>query len=433
MTKNVKFFLLLTGFFFLTFGLGAQSVKESAPTLMKIVIDSQSLYENYLARIKDLNSLQGREQVETLNFLARDFFKQANFDLGVHIQEFLAFNEQGLINFTGPIRFWLDEKSRPNLVFKGECKPSAFFSYLNELFLEPEQFKSAKVEEDFAELAVPGPDFDMVLRLATDSIYLTANDLKSLIDKSGGKDEKDSKALLKVEIDFNLVKELVALKAREGRRTACFANQMALKNAVELYQLETGEVMKELKTEILRAKNYILPHLVCSEGGSYMLEKDGDLRISCSIHGNLKKPRSGKVDVEKEIDPRLRPFQAFRLLVRKEQIQAEFILSDPNQLEQWLAISKQQILTLKHLIADKQLPENFRKDLLKITDSIRCRSDESRLFFCVEELDESKISSLILVCAEAFRVLALPKMKRARKIEKAPKEIKQIFLKEEEF
>ena len=411
----------------------AQPVPLNEKTLGGIFFNAGSFYELYCNQLEELAKPENSKQLEEVNSQANSLLKTGSFDLREHIEEFKRFKNDGFFVPEGSIWFSIDEKYRPLLVCKARCKPEDFYRYIFTTLGEPVQLKAAKTGKDLVEIQFPTPQFKVILQIATDSVKLFSDEK---VDHSATtdfwqkmmKEAAGSETILDLQIDFNVVKRLLAQRLLQSRHSQCLGNLMAVKNAVEMYQIETGELMESLDMSLLTTKHYLADSFNCDQGGKYELSQANGLKVSCSVHGSIEHPIS--VDSEKsgEVDPRLKPFETLRLEVKKGRIHLAMQISDKNLLDQWEAIGKQQLLTIKHMAQNQMgnLPKEQKDLAVKIAESIKCSSENDWLKLDVGGFDQKMLVSSIIGLIETLRQTALPKFKKAREFELKKETIEEI-------
>lgn len=402
----------------------AQPVSLGEKTIGAFYFNARALYENYVAQLDELAKPENQAQLDSINALATKYLNKTEFNLRTQIDEFASFEEKKLFMPLGSLWFSIDDNYRPQMVLPAECKPIELYDFFFAVLGEPSQLKSAKRDKELVEIEFPTPQFNVIFRIASNAITLSTDAelkpvkvegyWKELVSRSG-----KPETLLDLQINFNVVKRLVALRVQSGRHSVCLGNLMAIKSAVEMYQIENGEVMKELDLAMLAEKHYIPYCYSCSEGGKYELDNKNGIEISCSVHGTIEKPVSAKVAKKVDIDPRLEPFETFRLEIDKNQILAKMQIKDKNLLSQYEAISKHQILTIRHMATNQigHLPEEQKQKAVQMSDSIKCWSENGWLCFSVSGINEKTLASGLIGAVEVLRTMALPRFKKAREIE----------------
>lgn len=402
----------------------AQPVSLGENTIGAFYLNATALYENYIAHLDELSKPESQEQLDSVNALATKYLNKTEFNLRTQIDEFASFKEKKLFKPVGPLWFSIDDNYRPEMVLPVECKPIELYDYFYAVLGEPSQLKSAKQDKELVEIEFPTPQFKVIFRIASAAISLSTDAevkpvkvqgyWKDLVGNSG-----KPETLLDLQINFNVVTKLVALRVQSSRHSVCLGNLMAIKNAVEMFQIENGEVMKELDLAMLAEKHYIPYSYFCSEGGKYKLDHKNGIEISCSLHGTIEKPVSANVAKKADIDPRLEPFETFRLVIDKNRILAKMQIKDKNLLDQYEAISKHQILTIRNMATNQigHLPEEQKRKAVQMADSIKCWSEKDWLCYSVDEINEKAVASGLIGAVEVLRTIALPRFKKAREIE----------------
>lgn len=435
MSKLFKAVFLLV--FVFAVGVSAQTTVGNKETLGAIYINGGAMFENFSRNMHEFALSEKTTRVEEINGNLLKIFGLKGFDLGNQIKEFNRFFEKGTLKITGPIWFSIDEKYRPDLKISGIFKPEDLYAILFKELGEPKVLVASRREAELVEIEIPTRQFGLVFRIATDTISLQAKDLVA-DDKTGIiwenliQSSNDKQVLIDVQINFDVVKRLNALKVQEGRHSVCLGNLMAIKNAVEMYQLETGDLMKELDLELLAEKHFLLHLYSCSDGGKYFLNNEGGVEISCSVHGSINRPKKTGELKKSDLDPRLEPFRIFRFKVSSEQALARLQITNKSLLEQWVAIGKMQIQTIQHLAANQMghLPEEQKKFAIKIAESMKCWAEEEWFSLSVSGFSQDTLTGVIMVGLEAFRAFAMPRYHKAREAEKLQKNKNQIIMEE---
>ncbi|MFZ5950246.1 MAG: hypothetical protein ACOYXC_06055 [Candidatus Rifleibacteriota bacterium] len=401
-----------------------QPVSLNEKTLGAFYFDFARMYENYGSQAKELANPENKSKLAEVNSQVARLLNQPNFDLSGQIAEFASFEKDGLFKPSGAMWFAIDDKYRPTLVLPAIVQPKKLYDYLFTALGSPQQMMASKSEEDLVEIAFPTPEFKIIFKLATDSVSLTADQelgkgdpadfWKSLVERAGQKE-----TMLALHIDFDVVKRLLAKKRVDGLHSMCVGNMMAIKNAVEMFQIESGELMKELDLPLLVQKHYLPEGYSCNEGGKYKINNEKNLEVVCSVHGTIEKPVNTNSDAT-DVDPRVKPFKAFKLEIDDEKILVKMQITDANLLDQWEAIGKQQILTMKHMLNNQigNMPPEQKEKALQIADSIKCLKEDGWLTVTVLGITPQTLASSAMGAIEAIRQLALPKFKKAREIEK---------------
>ncbi|MEW6710260.1 MAG: hypothetical protein AB1403_10600 [Candidatus Riflebacteria bacterium] len=423
MTRMKKAFILMVVAVSLPLVAFCQPVSLNEKTLGAFYFDFARMYENYSTQVKELANPEKKGKLAEVNGQVARLLNKPNFDLSEQIAEFTSFEKDGLFKPSGAMWFAIDDKYRPALILPAAVQPKKLYDYIFAALGSPQQMMAAKSEADLVEIVFPTPEFKIIFKLATDSVSLTADQevekgspvdfWKSLVERSGQKE-----TMLALHIDFDVVKRLLARKRVDGRHSMCVGNMMAIKNAVEMFQIESGELMKDLDLPLLVQKRYLPEGSSCNEGGKYKINNEKNLEVVCSVHGTIEKPISTSSDAE-DVDPRVKPFKAFKLEIDDEKILVKMQITDANLLEQWEAIGKQQILTLKHMLNNQigNMPPEQKEKALQIADSIKCLKEEGWLVVSVTGITPQTLASSAMGAIEAIRQMALPKFKKAREIE----------------
>ncbi len=415
----------------------AQPTISDEDTLGAFYLNGGVIFESFVKHMHDFGLAENRNRVEEINGNLLKIIGRDGFNLDNQIKEFNLFFEKETMKIVGPIWFSIDDLYRPNLRISGAFKPEPLYEILFKKLGEPKGLIASKRNAELVELAIPGPQFEVLFRIATDSIVLQAKDHKAQgkagdLWKSLVQSSTDPRILLDAQINFDVVKKLTAMRAQQGRHSICLGNLMAIKNAVEMYQLESGDLMKELDLTLLAEKHYLPLGYKCSEGGHYSLTNQSGVVISCSVHGSIESPKKLQGFKKSDMDPRLEPFKIFKLQIGEEQVLAKLQIIDNSLLEQWVAIGKMQIQTIQHLAANQMghLPEEQKKFAVKLAESMKCWSEDDWFCLSVSGVTEDALVGAIVVGMESLRAFAMPRYRRGINAEKLQKNQNQIIMDE---
>ncbi len=396
---------------------------ESAPVLQSstigvVYIDAAQLFSFYSGQAAELVK---PENAGKLAEIEKQFKGYARLEVSLsdYFKKIAEFASSSLFIPDGQLWFTIDTSYRPTLAFKAKVKPLEFLEFL-ESHLGKLQQQPLQRQKDLVEYRIPAPDFDMVLSIRPDGVYLQSDGIsKDPEDKVKWadllKNVSAGEALISAEVDLAGIKNLLAGKSANVQHGVCFSNLRMLSAALEMYALDKEAAMKTLDQKQLKADHYLNDELICPNGGNYSLNAASE--VECTAHGTIKNPgKAETVSSAANIPEQFRPFETFRIKVLKNHAEAALKLNDKNLVEQWVAIGKQQLLTIKNVAQNQmgQLPEAERQKGLKMLEAVKINQDDLWLRVSVEGLDEKTILSGLTGFVGAMSAIAVPNFTNAR-------------------
>ncbi|GAB4268261.1 MAG: hypothetical protein Kow0029_03500 [Candidatus Rifleibacteriota bacterium] len=411
---------LFVALLFTAFTSNAQEIRLSDNTLGAFYLNLQAVYEIYASQVKEMLKPENTGSFAEINSMIKKQLKNESFDLKAHIDKFLEFEKSRIFVPDGPVWFCIDAKYHPALSIKAKIKPEEFVGFIEGMagknfFRSTDEAKKKYVAE------LPTPLFKLDISIDEKGIELVSDEKmpeskdsgrwKELVESASRKD-----TLLDAQIDFAMVKALLAAKYKSAKHSECFGNIMTIQSALEMYKLDTGKNLDNIDFALLAKEHYLAREPVCAEGGKYSLENDKSGAVVCSVHGSIEKPKETKIDLEKNSDPRLKAFDIFRFVLRKNSLDFKVKINDKATLEQWLAIGKQQILAIKHMAMNQisGFPVSTKEKAIEIIDSIKCKAEGDWLVISAVNFNEKTVVSGFMGAIAAVSAVALPKLKQVK-------------------
>lgn len=392
-------------------------------TIAAVHIDAAKIFNFYALQAKEMVKPENADKLAELEEQFKGFAR-IDTKLSDFFKKIDDFAGKELFLPDGQLSFSIDSSLRPNLSFKAKIKPLAFLEFV-ESFTGTITPHPTKRGQELVEFTLPAPGQQILLSIRPEGLFMQTENAPAESD-APGRDKwadflskiTDQNTLIAAEVDMNGIKRMVAGKTANTQHGVCFTNLRMLTAAIEMYTMDKETPVKNLDQKQLIADHYLNAELACPNQGGYSLLPDGE--VSCAVHGTIRQPShtgSDKVS-EAEIPAPYKPFENLRLLIKNDQATAELALNDKNLAEQWSAIGKQQLLSIKTMAQNQmgQLPESERQKGMKMLDAIKISHDENKLRVAVEGLDEKTMLSGMTGIVGAAAAIALPGIENARKL-----------------
>lgn len=416
-----RLFLILSLLLFPIMVSGSE-IQLSGNTLGAVYFNAQRMFELYSKEMKEIALPANKKKLEEINEKIKTQLKQQDFDLNNQIAKFIEFEKNAIFLPNGPMWLSIDTNYHPILDFKAKIKPAELFGYVQNMLGKFADLTPVKNEKNLVEISFPTPQFNLTMQIKPDGISLYAaqptsnqrdiSNWKEFLNSAGKKE-----TLLDLQVDFNGVKKILAAKKHNGRHSMCFGNLITLKSAIDMYQIDKNKKLTVLDQQELIKEHYLSHENKCSEGGKYSLDSETAVKLVCSIHGSIDKPKEVVIDYEANADPRLRPFQTFRAVLTGSSLILKLQIGDKPTFDQWLAIAKQQLLTIKNMAVNQMghLPDEEKEKAVEIIDSIKCTADGNWIVLTASGFEEKSVVTGFMGVAAAASSVAMPKLIEARK------------------
>jgi type II secretory pathway pseudopilin PulG len=403
----------------------AQQISLNDNTLGAVFFNIQRVYDVCMDMALELAKPENNVARDEINEQIKSVLRVSDFDVEDYLVMIKKLKKDKIFIPSGPMLFSIDAKYRPILQLKANTRPLLLYQTIMSALDNPLELKADVANEKLVEITLPTPQFKLKLSIEPESIFLVSDE-KNLSAQDTGKwgDFKnnfaDKNNLLDVQIDFDRVKQLLAEKNLAARHSVCLGNLRTLKNALEMYRLDNGSDLERFDIKILLEKHYLAAEPACPKGGNYSLSHSNKGEVYCTIHGSIENPKAQVEDANAHINPQLKPFKAFRLQLSTNSIEFKMQLSDKQTLEQWLAIARQQLLTVRHMAENQlgHLPEAQKKRTLAIVNSIECQSKNEWLVVSAAGIDEKTMAMGIVGGLGGLASQAIPRFIQTRKNER---------------
>ncbi|MGM0599810.1 MAG: hypothetical protein ACQETH_08335 [Candidatus Rifleibacteriota bacterium] len=386
--------------------------------LARSFIDLSSIYKLCTEQAEDLLKAENQLKRKQINNLFKKLFNLSDFNLSLILKKVKNLTAKGFFIPSGGLYFVINSDYEPFMQVDAKVHPVEFYQYLFNLFESPAELKAFKKNNEIVEIRIPLQNFNLIFQILPDGLRFYSD--KSKASLKGCLPEK-SDSLLEFELDFNKVKELLAARNVVSQQAICVRNLIKINDALNMYLLKNGKSMNKLDLNLLKEKGSLagLPH--CPAGGVYALD-DADKNLSvCSVHGSIRNPTDIKLNHEKMVDPRIEAFKAFHFLIKNNSIILKTGFNDEAALQQWKAIARQQILTLKYIVLNK-LSETADEEKVSIIDTleaIKCEIAKGRLQIKLDKINETFLATGIISATGNLMQMIMPRYKRARKFARA--------------
>jgi len=397
----------------------AQILKSDS--LGAVYINAGRIFNLYLDQARELLKPENAEELEKIETQMRQHFP-GKFSFTSFFKKLVNFADTAVFLPDGALWFSIDQDLRPAMSISARIKPQELLARVRER-LAKSGLQPISEAAELVEYSIPTPAFNMSLKATRDGITLLAA-ASGVADVSERwrslTDDADSKnTLIAAEVDIEKIRHWLDDKAQSGKRAesnACLANFKILGSAMQLYKVDKGVEMTAFDHAALRAGGYLAEDLRCPQSGIYSFNADKEL--SCSIHGSLSQPVWSKKIPRVDAANYLKPFDSLRILVDSDSAEFKTRINDKNLLEQWVAIGKQQMQAVRHMAANQmgQMPEEAKKQGLKLLDSIKISADGDWLKINIEGLEEKTVISGITGITGAAAAIAAPHVEKLREL-----------------
>jgi hypothetical protein len=393
-------------------------------TFFGVYANSQKLFDLYSQAVETL--LKDNTELYQLESELTRHFGDDKISLKTHLKKVQKYLDQKLFIPDDSLWFALDTFYRPGLKIGGKIKPEVFFDHWYSIFGKPFQLRIIKKNESVVIVELPGLQFSISGKLQQDSmqIFVGNNKIAYQADsvwKEHFKNCNNDSCLLEARLDFDKVKTLLAQKIQRNIQSQCLGNLALIKQAMEMYRLDTGKKMQKLDLELLCQKNYLADIPFCSSGGQYKIEEGHEIEVCCSVHGTVINPKIQQGFRHQLADPRLKPFKAFFISITLNSIKFGLEISDKSTLEQWHAIIKQQLLTVEHMIRNLvgRITEEQKNKYIKLLRKVEVSVVDSALELSYDDFEPDTPGKIMVAMTAMLEAKALPEFLRARKAEVA--------------
>lgn len=386
-------------------------------TLGAVYINSAKIFNMYLAQAEEIIKPENKDKLAEMEGQLKGYVP-AEFKLSEFLGKLRAFSQTGVFLPDGPMWFSMDADLRPFLLIKAKIKPLEFYDFVHS-FMDKAMPLPLKKEKDLLLFDVPISDFNLQLKIARDGIFLrsreetmppvAAKQWQNLLGRAAG-----HKNLVAAEIDLHAVKAVIAKREQNDRYSVCFANLRVLTRALEMMEIDEPGKLKGFDQKLLLKKKYISRQLTCPDGGKYSINSTVAKEVYCSLHGSIKTP--AKASVTDSTPAQLKPFETLRLDLSADLAELGIKLNDKKVIEQYLAIGRQQLQTIRHMAETQlgQLPEADKRQGIKMLDSVNLKADSEWLSVSVGGLDEKMMMSVMTGLVGTGAAIAAANFTKAR-------------------
>jgi len=417
-----KFFLLSILFSCLFIFSGAAGAADKNLTLTEdttaaVYLNAGQIFKFYQSHINELAKPENADNLTGIQKRLQGFTK-AEVNLSELFKSCADFIQKELIVPNGPAWIAVDEFLRPQIIVNARIKPLELLEFI-ESNIDQISTEAIRREQNLVEFRIPVQNHDLLLSVTPDGISLKPENMTArehAVSKWSDFNSTVSseKTLIAGEIDLDRLKRLIIGRTSNQSHATCYSNLRLLATALEMYSMDKETAIEKLDQKELIAERYLNSELFCPDSGSYTLNAARE--AECNVHGTIRKPASSNVSsatAGKEIPSQFKPMKTLKFHALKDYAELSLAIEDSLMVEQWAAIGKQQLLTIKNMAQNQmgQLPESERQKGMQMLDSIKINHEGQWLKLSVENLDENAVISGLTGLAGA---IVIPNFKKAR-------------------
>jgi hypothetical protein len=394
--------------------------KSKNAVFARAFVNLSALYDLCTDQAESLLKAENEPKLLQINKQIKSLFHLENFDIRPFFKIVKDIEELEFFKFSGPLYFAINSEYETFVKVEAQIKPVEFYQYIFKLLEGPEELKAFKKSPESVEIRIPVDNFTLVVKIHSDGLKLYSDKNEKLFKKLLPiKSEK----LLSFELDFNTVKELLAKRYVAQQQAVCLGNLIKINNALSMYLLSSGSSMDKLDLRLLENKEFIGTLPICPAGGVYSLDANNKNLSVCSVHGSVKNLKIVNQNLKLLVDPRLESFKTFRFLIKNNSIIFKIAFNKKAALQQWLAIFRQQILTLKYMVLNKlsDATDEQKASMVDMIEAIKCEIVKGQLQIRLDRIDETLLATSIIAASGSLAQSLIPRYRRRLKFARAGK------------
>ena len=386
----------------------------------QIMIDLSALHELCTVQARCLLEVENKLKQKRINNQINSLFNLADFDIKPLLNIVQDSDKLSFFIPSGKGYLAFNSNYEPFMLVKAKVKPVEFYEYIFQLLKRPEELKAYKKSPEIVEIRIPLEKFNLIFKIYPDGLKLYPEKEQKICNQIAA---ENSEGLIDFKLDFNQVKQLLAERSIANQQSICFANLIKINDALGMYLINHGKTMNKLDLRLLKKHRIIAALPICPAGGIYSLDLSNKNLSVCSVHGSIKKPAPLAQSLELLVDPRLEVFKAFEFLIKSDVINFKIGFNDTAVLQQWQAIARQQILTLKYVILNKlsHLSNEEKAFIIKKIEAINCEIREDHLCISVDDINETFLATALIAASGRLAQAMIPRYQRKLKLARAGK------------